>query len=348
MKRIVYVGSNTDAKREGIRVLAVDEATGAIETRRVLKVENAIYMALSADGARLYAAQGGQSQPTGLAAFRVKGDDLEAFDFVATHETVPCHVSLSPDGRALAFAEYSHGTAGLVDLNGDGTFDKASLKETTLTDPVGPNQPRQDRPHAHCALFTPDSARLCVVDLGTDRVNVYDRAMRALPACSFSTAPAGAGPRHLAFHPNGKFAFVVFELGNLVTGYRFGDGRFAPVQQLPLLPEGYADFSKAAAIKFSPDGRQLFCSNRGHDSLAVFDVDSGTGYLTPRGIVKLGGAYPRDFGFLPDGKTLVACLKMSGVVRTYRYDAAACSLVPLDEIDGLHRPLYFGLGAALN
>ncbi len=343
MKRIVYIGSNTDAKREGVRILAVDEATGAIEMRRVLTVENAIYMAISADGARLYLSKTG---PTGLAAYRVKGDGLEPFDFVPTSETVPCHVSLSPDGRTLAFAEYSHGTAGLVNLNADGSFDKASLKQVTLVDPVGPNQPRQDRPHAHCALFTPDSKYLCVVDLGTDRVNVYDREMRPLADRSFVTKPAGAGPRHIVFHPNGKFAFVIFELLNLVTSYRFADGRFEAVQQLPLLPEGYADFSKAAAIKFSPDGRQLFCSNRGHDSLAVFDVDAGTGYLTPRGIVKLGGAYPRDFGFLPDGKTLVACLKMSGIVRTYRYDAAACSLVPLAETDGLHRPLYFGLGSA--
>ncbi len=343
MKRICYIGSGTDEREEGIHVLAVDEGTGAIDVRRVLKRPNALYMALSRDGARLYAAQGG---PTGLAAYRVKGDGLEQFDFVPTAETVPCHVGLAPDGGALAFAEYAHGTAGLVELDAAGAFVRGSMKTVRLSDPVGPNQPRQDRPHAHCSLFTPEGRNLCVVDLGTDRVKIYDRRMEEVAAKSFVTAPPGAGPRHVAFHPNGKFAFVVFELLNLVTSYRYADGSFAPLQQLPLLPHDFKEFSKAAAIRISADGRELFCSNRGHDSIAAFAVDPGTGYLTPKGIMSLGGAFPRDFTFLPGGRILLACLKMSSIVRTYRYDPAKVALTPLAEKGGFHRPLHVTVGAA--
>ena len=166
--------------------------------------------------------------------------------------------------------------------------------------------------------MTPDGKYICIVDLGTDRVKIYSAKTGAFVR-DLVTTPAGAGPRHIAFHPNGRFAFLLFELENYVTSYSYADGHFTPIQQLKLTPEGFTDFSKAAAIKLSADGSELYCSNRGHESLAR------------RGIVKLDGAFPWDFELLPGEKVLAVGFQRDGVLRTYRYDKAACTLTPLAD-----------------
>ena len=128
---------------------------------------------------------------------------------------------------------------------------------------------------------------------------------------------------------------MLFELENYVTSYRYEDGNFIPVAQKKLTPEDFTDFSKAAAIKLSADASELYCSNRGHESIAVFSVDAATGALTRRGIVKLDGAFPWDFEVLPGGKVFAVGFQKDGIVRTYRYDAAACTLAPVADLKGM-------------
>ena len=200
--------------------------------------------------------------------------------------------------------------------------------------------------------MTPDGKYVCYVDLGLDAVKVFDFAnrrtrFRELPEKSFRTFPAGAGPRHILFHPNGRFAFIVFELGNLVASYRYDDGVFSPVSTQPLIPAEFSDFSKAAAIKISADGRRVFCSNRGHDSISAFDLDPETGVLEPRAVMPLGGSFPRDFEFMPGEKFLLAGLKMDGVLRVYAYDREACALKPVQDLPGYNRPLYVRFAASI-
>ena len=263
MKYIAYVGHQTDDKNEGIRIMEADAETGRFRQRRLLHVPNAIYMAINRAKTRLYTsfsdpAFGPRGKSGGLAAYAIKGDDLVKINALGTGASTPCHVSLAPDEKALVYAEYGGATAGFVELADDGAL-KGPAVQTCITDPAGPNKPRQDKPHAHCAIVSPDSKNLCVVDLGVDQVKVYDWADRAnglkeIPSRTIHTTPAGAGPRHILFHPNGKLAFVIFELENYVTSYRYDGESFRPVQQLPLLPAGFTDFSKAAAIKLSEDG----------------------------------------------------------------------------------------------
>lgn len=353
MKYIAYVGHQTDDKNEGIRILEADAETGRFRQRRLLHVPNAIYMAINRAKTRLYTsfsdpAFGPRGKSGGLAAYAIKGDDLVKINALGTGASTPCHVSLAPDEKALVYAEYGGATAGFVELADDGAL-KGPAVQTCITDPAGPNKPRQDKPHAHCAIVSPDSKNLCVVDLGVDQVKVYDWADRAnglkeIPSRTIHTTPAGAGPRHILFHPNGKLAFVIFELENYVTSYRYDGESFRPVQQLPLLPAGFTEFSKAAAIKLSEDGKQLFCSNRGHDSIAVFAVDPDTGLIALLNIMKLGGAFPRDFEFFPGGKFLLAGLKMSGILRSYAYNSSKCTLEPVMDMAGLYRPLFIKFG----
>ena len=356
MKYIAYVGHTTDERELGIQILEADADSGSIRELEVVKIANATYMDLSRDGRRLYttcssAAFGGKGHNGGLAAFHVKGASLEKFDEKPTGFTAPCHLSLSPDEKSLVFAEYSNARVGFQELDGKGGLSSVCV-QMQLFGECGPSKPRQNKPHAHCARVTPDGRYVCYVDLGLDAVKVFDFAnrrtnFRELPEKSFRTLPAGAGPRHIVFHPNGKIALVVFELGNLVASYRYADGVFSPVATLPLLPSGFSDFSKAAAIKISADGRRVFCSNRGHDSISAFDLDPDTGALAPKAVMPLGGSFPRDFEFMPGEKFLLAWLKMDGVLRVYAYDRAACSIKPVQDLPGYHRPLYVRFAAAV-
>lgn len=336
-KQIGYIGASSGNKPNALKVVEVDADTGAIATVGSLPVANATYIAVNRARTRLYTSfadpDGEKGKNGGVAVYTLDptGRSPVRLDALSTGHPAPCHLSLSPDERKLAFAEYGRGTAGWVDLNADGTFAKDTLKGIVSEDPTGPNKPRQDRPHCHCARFTPDGKYICIVDLGTDRVKIYSAATGAFVR-DLVTTPAGAGPRHIAFHPNGRFAFLLFELDNYVTSYRYKDGRFKPIQQIKLTPEGFNDFSKAAAVKLSADGSELYCTNRGHESLAVFSVNASTGAIVRRGIMKLDGSFPWDFEIMPGGKVFVIGLQKDKTVRSYRYDAAACTLTPIADV----------------
>ena len=333
-KQIGYIGASSGKKPNALKIVEVDADTGEIAVRGSLPVANATYIAVNRARTRLYTSladpSGEKGKNGGVAVYALDpaGGAPKHLETLATGHPAPCHLSLSPDEKKLVFAEYGRGTAGWVDLKADGTFKKETLMGIESEDPTGPNKPRQDRPHCHCARVTPDGKYICIVDLGTDRVKIYSAKTGAFVR-DLVTTPAGAGPRHITFHPNGRFAFLLFELENYVTSYSYADGHFTPIQQLKLTPEGFTDFSKAAAIKLSADGSELYCSNRGHESLAVFSVNAETGAIKRRGIVKLDGAFPWDFELLPGEKVLAVGFQKDGVLRTYRYDKAACTLTPL-------------------
>ena len=364
MKYITYVGSYTaEDHPEGIHILESDAETGAIRMCGALDTfESPIYMALNRDCTRLYTVMGRPSfgpskRNGGIAALAVKGDGLEVVNEIRTGWTIPCHVSLDPAERTLVYAEYSCGTAGYANILGDGSLDPScaapapeSLNPLCQVKHVGdgPNKPRQDSAHAHCSVVTPDGRYQLVVDLALDRVVAYDFANRAqgmkeVPSASIDTraiAP-GAGPRHIVFHPNGRLAFVVFELGNIVASFRYTGEGFAFIEKHDLLPDGAGESSKAAAIRLSEDGTQVLCSNRGHDSISVFNADPDTGRMERINVARLGGKFPRDFQFMPGGKFVIAGLKESWRVASYAYDAATGAFEEAARIDGIYRPLFF-------
>ena len=340
MKRLAYIGHYTDESRIGIRTVSIDAETGAIEVLGAVPIDNAIWMVQNRGGDVLYATCEG-----GLAAYRTDGSGaLAEFSHLSLPGlTAPCHAALSPDGTRLAWAEYRNGVLGLVALAADGSFVVDSLK-TVRHEGHGFSSPRQDSAHAHCVQFAPDGKYLFAVDLGLDEVKAYDPDSLAEIAGKTLHVASGHGPRHLVFHPSGAWAAIDFELANRVALYRYRDGEaacmFEECANLSTLPEDYSGHSQCAAVKFSEDGGELYVSNRGHDSLAVFAVDTASGALVRRSVLPLGGSFPRDFAFAPGGNLLVACLKKSGIVRTYAYDRAACRLAPRADLAGLYRPLF--------
>ena len=354
MKTITYVGCYTDAKREGIHIFEADTETGAFRPIGLVGgIENAIYLSLSKTRPLLYAAQGlpeyGAGETNGcVAAYAIKGDTLQPLNHKPIGVTQPCYVALDPSEKALVFAEYTNAVAGVFELAADGSL--ADVPPATVKHAgKGPDPKRQEKAHAHCAVVSPDGRNLCVVDLGIDQVKVYDfpgrsSGLQQKPALTITSA-GGAGPRHIIFHPNGKLAFLLHELNNTIASFRYTGEAFVHVQTLSMLPPDFTEYSKASAIKISADGRRLFGSNRGHDSIAAYDIDPDTGRMTLVAISKLAGKAPRDFEFMPGEKFMLLGHQDSNELMSYAYDRATGKLTPASAPFALYRPVYVKFGA---
>ena len=253
----------------------------------------------------------------------------------------PCHVALSPDGRLISFAAYLSGTYGTCETTG------TRLRTAVLPDDaVGPRPDRQKKAYAHQTFYTPDGSLMGVCDLGCDRVNIYDyKAENGLskPVTSLRADP-GDGPRHAIFSHDGRFLFVVNELSSTVTSYSYAKpATFTRIGRWTMIPSGSgfteAD-TKAAAIKLTADGKILMASNRGHDSIAFFDVGED-GTLKMRNVAKLTGKFPRDFELMPGEKFMVVGHKMSNEIQVYAFDREKCELKAVGEPIPCWRPLCF-------
>jgi len=354
MKYTTYVGCYTDAKKEGIHIFETDADAGTFRPIGLVSgIENAIYLSLSKTRPLLYAAQGmpeygAPAQNGAVAVYAIKGDTLLPINHKPIGVTVPCYVALDPAEKALVFAEYTNAVAGVFELNADGSL--ADTPPVTVKHSgSGPDKKRQEKAHAHCSEVTPDGKHLCIVDLGIDRVKAYDfvsrrAGLKEVEKLTIASA-GGAGPRHIVFHPNKRLAFLLHELNNTVSSFIYTGDAFVHVQTLDTLPPDFHDFSKAAAIKISANGKLLLTSNRGHDSIAAFAIDTATGKMELMAISKLAGQSPRDFEFMPGEKFILAGHENSNGLMSYAFDGATGKLTPASGPYVLYRPVYVKFGA---
>jgi len=354
MKVLTYVGCYTDAKREGIHIFESDTETGAFRPVGLVGgIENATYLSLSKKRPLLYASQGLPEYGTGakngcVAAYAIKGDTLLPLNHKPVGVTPPCYVALDPDEKALVFAEYTNAVAGVFALAPDGSLADAPPVMVHHTG-HGPDPKRQEKAHAHCAEVSPDGRHLGIVDLGIDQVKVYDfpgwpKGLKEQETLTIHSV-GGAGPRHIVFHPNHRLAFLLHELNNTIASFLYTGDAFVHVQTVPMLPADFKEYSKAAAVKISADGRRLFGSNRGHDSIAAYDLDPDTGKLTLAAISKLVGKSPRDFEFMPGEKFVLLGHENSNELMAYAYDKGSGKLTPVGSPFELYRPVYVKFGA---
>ena len=338
-----YVGCNTGAPDgQTLLVLDCDTETGAASVVQTVRgLQGTTYFTFDKAGTNLYSYIGEEVanlKRGSLVRFAIEDGLVGRMTRLAMLPCeAPCHVALSPNGRILGFAAYTSATAGTLSLL-DGT-----LRTVVHSDEgTGPNKMRQKKAYAHCAFFTPDGTRMGVVDLGTDRVNFYDPVtLFPLPEMTIHADP-GDGPRHAAWSNDGRFLFIVNELGNSVLSYAFDGMLFVRVGKWGMLPNDVINsLSKAAAIKLTADGQILMASNRGHDSIAFFAVDQKRGTLTLRNIAKLAGRFPRDFELMPGERFMVVGHKMSNEIQVYRFDREACTLEPVGKPIPCWRPLCF-------
>lgn len=338
-----YVGCNTGAPDgQTMHVMECDTETGAARiVQTVDGFQGTTYFAFDRDGRNLYSYIGemeGGKKVGSLVRFAIDGWKIGEMTRLAKLPCeAPCHIALSPDGKLLGFAAYTSATAGTVPSAGGEVKSVVHPNEG-----MGPNKRRQKKAYAHCAFFTPDGSRMGIIDLGTDRINFYEpETMKQFPEMTIHADP-GDGPRHAVWSGDGKFLFVVNELGNSVLSFAFDGKAFARVGKWSTMPAGADnDSSKASAIKLTADGKILMASNRGHESIAFFGVDTAKGTLTLRNIAKLTGSFPRDFELMPGERFMVVGHKKSDEIQVYRFEREGCTLTPVGEPIKCWKPLCF-------
>ncbi len=221
-------------------------------------------------------------------------------------------------------ANYGGGNFSVLPLLSDGYLGEV-IQSVARAGTLGSNRARQEMPHPHSMNFSPDYRFLIGCDLGTDAVVSYrydSKTGKLAPAKSLHL-PSGTGPRHFAFHPNGKFAFANGELASSLTAlnYNTGTGELSPIQTLSTLPKDFKGQSTTAETKVHPNGKFVYVSNRGHNSIAVFSVNPATGAIALLGNDSTQGKTPRNFNIDPSGKYLVAANQDSDSVIVFRISA---------------------------
>jgi 6-phosphogluconolactonase len=240
----------------------------------------------------------------------------------------PCHLTVDKEGRNVLVANYAGGSVAVLPILPDGRLRTPST--VVLHDGKSVNPERQQAAHAHSITLDPGNAFALVADLGMDKVVGYRFDARAgtLSATRPASLPPGSGPRHLAFHPDGRRVFVINELLSTVTAFDYdgGTGALSERQTISTLPAEFRGANFTAEVLVHPDGRLLYASNRGHDSIAVFAIDSATGRLSPAGHRSTQGNWPRNFAIDPTGTYLLAANQRSDSIVVFRIDRATGQL----------------------
>ena len=329
----LYVGTYTSGGTgsEGIYLYRLDLADGSLtHAGTTAGVADPSYLTLDAGRRFLYAVneleEFGGERSGAVSAFAVerRTGALRLLNQRASKGGAPCYVTIAADGRFVLVANYLGGNVAVLPVRRDGRLGEAVDVEQDAGS--GPNRERQEAPHAHFVTLDRANRFAYSCDLGTDKVMLYrfDGRTGALspndPA--YVALKPGAGPRHLAFHPRGRFAYVLNELDSTVTALAHDPARgtLRVLQTVSTLPAGFAAANTGADIHLTPDGRFLYCSNRGHDSLAHFAVNARTGALRPLGHTPTGGRTPRNFVIDPAGRFLLVANQKSDNIVAFRLD----------------------------
>ena len=309
MTTIGYVGSYTKKEGKGIYRFELDEASGKIATIETgYEVEASTYLAQY--NSYLYAITR-EGDDCGIASFKI-GDNGELTLINKCLESTAgtgCYVSVSPNGQFLFESVYGAGLARIYEL--DTTTGKVIklIQELQHTYPVGPSD-RQEHPHVHLLDTTPDNY-VVAMDLGTDRVVTYQYGEQGLTEYAVTEFEPADGPRHITFHDNNNYAYVVHELSNIVSVVSYKDGKFKEVERHSTIPEDFTGDTKLAGVRLSHDQQFLYISNRGHDSITIFKVSTDGSSLELVNITHSGGEFPRDFNITNSDDFLV-CAHQEG------------------------------------
>lgn len=350
-KARVYVGTYTDASSKGIYRFDLDLASGAVsEPVLVAEMRNPTFLALDPSNTHLYAVgevEAVRGKRGGFVnAFSVdpKTGDLTFLNTESTVGAGPCHVTVDRAGKNVLVANYGGGSVAVLPIGPEGRLQPASA--FVQHEGSGPNHGRQEGPHAHSINLDPANHFALVADLGLDRVLVYrfdPSAGTLTPNDPPSAALApGAGPRHLAFHPDGRRLFVINELNSTLTAFDYDPDRGAlrETQTLSTLPSGFDGTNYPADVHVHPNGQVVYGSNRGHDSIAVFSLGAGAGgKLAASGHQGQGIKNPRNFGLAPGERFLLVANQDAGTVLVFRVDPKTGALAPTEQVVRISKPV---------
>ncbi len=321
---LFYVGTYASEEDQGIRFCGLNPETGALRLiHGTAGIKNPSFLILNQDASRLYAAS--EQAEGAVVSYEVDSGsgELKELNSLPTQGADPCHLSLSPDGSLLA-ANYSSGHVDRFALDAQGALGEM----TALVQHVGQGfrQDRQEAAHAHSVVPGEAGKHVYVSDLGLDQIVYYRVEDGKLTTEGEVKLPPGAGPRHFVFHPNGQHAYGINELNNTMTAYAYNpvQGHLEILQHIATIPEDFAGESYPADVHLSADGRYLYGSNRGHDSIVRFVVDPSSGMLSQPEWTGTGGKWPRNFAVWED--FIIVANQNSDNVVVFRRDPATGSL----------------------
>ena len=346
----VYVGTYTQGSSKGIYLCHLDLATGKVQSVGLAGAsKNPSFVAFHPSRPFLYAVGetatfGGK--PTGaVSAFSIqpKTGMLTLLNRQSSGGTGPCHLSVDRIGRNVLVANYGGGSIACLPIRDDGRLDEPSCVVQHSGSSINPQ--RQKGPHAHSVYVDADNRMVLTADLGLDKILLYrldatgGKLRPNRPA--WATVPAGAGPRHLAFHPGGRNVYAINELDSTVTAFHYDSagGRLQSLQDISTVPEGFQGSNTTAEVQIHPSGKFLYGSNRGHNSIAVFAVDGSTGKLRALGHQSTLGKTPRGFCIDPTGRYLLAANQDSNNMVVLRIDAETGGLRPTGQTIDVPAPV---------
>lgn len=320
-KYIAYVGTYTHGSSIGIHLYDVDVEEGTLSERKVVPVNNSSYLVKSKNGKYLYSIA-----DEGVAVFAIKEDgDLEPINKVDIDGMRGCYLSVDDNGKYLFVGGYHDGKVTAVHTHRDGRLGK--VFDGVFHKGIGSVAERNFRPHVSCVLPTPEGKYICAVDNGIDQVKLYriNIVRNRLELVDILRCKRESGPREIVFSKDGKYAYILFELINKVGVFRYKDNGKTPEFELIQTIETLSDeldplHDCAAAITISPDGKYLFTSTAGDNSVAMFSINQEDGTLVKDFALPISGEYPKDIALFPDGKHIAVVNHESNSITTFTID----------------------------
>ena len=346
----LLIGSYAGPEDPGIHVYSYDADNLQMnEVQQVTGNSNPSFLAVHPSGNFLYSVNEisgfNETEEGSVTSFIIERETgkLRFLNRRSSKGAHPCHISVLPDGSHVLVANYSGGNLAALPVAADGSLEEAT--ETVQHHGSGPDNRRQRGPHAHSVYPSSDGTRIYAADLGIDKVMVYksqggDGLFAADPVSPYAGMEPGAGPRHIAFHPGGEWIYVVNELKSTVTRVIPDDqtGRVSVAESVTTLPSGWEGDNFCADIHVHPSGNFLYASNRGHNSIAIFRLESD-GKAVPAGHEPVRGEWPRNFAIDPQGKRLLVANQRSGNITVFDIDMESGRLIYTGQEINVDQPV---------
>ncbi|SDM84736.1 6-phosphogluconolactonase [Paenibacillus sp. yr247] len=342
-----FIGSYAESSNPGVYTCQYDEGTGSLDIiDQVDGLQNPTFLTVDARNWRLYTLTEGvdvNQQRCGAATSYDIDSATGKLSFLNNEITLPattCHITLDHTNQVVMVASYHGGMVGLSPVLADGSLGTtADIQQHKGTSVLSV----QDRPRAHSVFLDRTNRFAGVCDLGLDKIILYKLdipAKRLLPHNEVQVAP-GSGPRHFAFHPSYAYGYVINELNSTITAFSYDEerGELTEIQTVSTLPDSYEGENACADIHISPDGKFLYGSNRGHESIVVYAIDTFTGKLTVVEYAPTLGKHPRNFAISPDGGYLLVANKDTDTIVSFSRDAETGKLLPTGSVLKMSKPV---------
>ncbi|MBO9202296.1 MULTISPECIES: lactonase family protein [Niastella] len=317
----LIIGTYTRGNSEGIYVYKMNTETGEASYVNKATASNPSYLDLSPDEKFVYAVNEDASDKGSVSVFSFdkSNGSLKYIDKQTSGGDHPAYVAVNKTGKWVAVANYTGGSFSTLPIMANGTLGVPTTIQHTGS---SVNKERQEKPHVHSTVFSPDDKYIFTPDLGIDKVMIYSfnpGSGKPEPASvPFVATPPGSGPRHFTFHPNGKLAYLVEEMGGEVSGYKYNNGKLTLFQRISTYAADFKEKKWSADIHVSPDGKFLYATNRAPDSIAIFSINTPNGKLTHIATVSTQGEIPRNFTIDPTGNFLLVANQESNNIVIFK------------------------------